>query len=62
MAFSLAFAELSLAIAKIFRRFEFELNDTIEERDVLVIGDCNLAMVDYRPVGIRARVVKELKS
>jgi hypothetical protein len=53
---SLAVAELYMTLALVFRRLEFELYDTIEERDVAISHDCTIGMVDYSSVGIRARV------
>lgn len=51
-------AELYLTIAIVFRQFEFHLFDTTEERDILTVGDCQLAMVDASSVGVRARVTE----
>ncbi len=45
-----------------FRRFEFEMYDTAEEKHVLISRDANFGLVDPTSVGIRAKIVKELKD
>ncbi|MCJ1289196.1 hypothetical protein MMC34_000728 [Xylographa carneopallida] len=52
-----AWAELVVATATIFRRFEFELHDTVRERDVDVKRDCFLGEPCKQSRGVRVRVV-----
>jgi len=54
-----AYAELYLTIATIFRRFEFELYDTVHERDVEVERDFFLGSPGPKSRGVRVRIVKE---
>ena len=59
--FSLAYAELYLTIAKVFRQFELELFETS-------INDIKMAHDFFSPVprldskGVRVRVVEEVKE
>ncbi|MCJ1436764.1 hypothetical protein MMC27_006146 [Xylographa pallens] len=51
-----AWAELIVATATIFRLFEFELHDTVRERDVDVTRDCFLGEACKGSKGVRVRV------
>ena len=57
MFHSLAYAELYLTLASVFRRFDLELYETTKERDLDVIHDYFIA----RPVGVRMQVVEALE-
>ena len=59
---SLAYAELFLAVAAIFSRFDLEMYDTTEERDIRVVRDYNFGMADASSPGVQARIAKELKD
>ena len=56
---SLAYAELYMALAYVFRRFDMELFETTEERDVLTTRDCFIGLTDVTSPGIRVRITKE---
>lgn len=57
---NLAYAELYLALANIFRKFELELYDVVRERDVDVSHDFFNPSPKLESVGVRARVVGRL--
>lgn len=57
MTASLATSELFLAVALLWRRFDLEIYDTTEERDVLTTHDCFLGMTDLKSEGIKARIL-----
>ena len=57
---SLAYAEIYLTIASIFRQFDLELFETTQERDVDVVHDYFLGMPSLASPGIRARVAGEI--
>ena len=57
----IAYAEIYLAIAMVFRRFDVQLYDTIKERDVDVHRDCFLGEADPTSLGVRIQVVGEWK-
>ena len=59
---SLAYAEIYLTIASLFRQFELELFETTQERDVNVVHDYFLGMPDLASPGIRARVIEDVKA
>jgi cytochrome P450 len=59
LGMNLAMAEIYLTLAHVFRRFEFELYDTIAPRDVEIIRDSFIGMVDGNSQGIRVRVTKD---
>ncbi|KAL8690059.1 MAG: hypothetical protein Q9218_004412 [Villophora microphyllina] len=52
-----AWAELQVAFATIFRRFDLELYDTTKERDIDYVGDCHLGEHHPESVGVRVKVV-----
>jgi len=54
-----AWAEMYIALAAIITRFEFELYDTIHERDVKFVSDCFIGMPDKSCKGIRMRVISD---
>lgn len=54
---NLAYAELYLALANIFRKFELELYDVVRERDVDVSHDFFNPSPALESVGVRVRVV-----
>ncbi|KAF2092800.1 cytochrome P450 [Rhizodiscina lignyota] len=56
---NLAIAELASMTAYLFRRFQVELYETIEERDVLTTRDCFIGMTDASSPGIRVKIVRE---
>jgi hypothetical protein len=55
---SLAYAELYMALAYVFWRFEMEVYETVEERDVETTSDCFIGMTDLSSVGIRVWVAE----
>ena len=57
---SLAWSELYLTIANLFRRFDLELHDTTEKRDATVSRDCSIGLMEEGSVGIQVKIVKEL--
>jgi hypothetical protein len=59
---NLAMSELYFGLAMIWRRFELEIWDTVEKRDVLTSHDCFLGMPDLGSEGIKARVVGEVEE
>lgn len=56
---NLAWAELYMMTAKLFRQFEMELYDTTEERDVLTKFDGFIGLTDRTSDGVRVRIVRE---
>jgi len=62
LGMNLAYAELYMTLAYIFRRFEMSLFETIEERDVLTTRDCFIGLTDLKSPGIRVRIMKEASS
>jgi len=54
---NLAYAEMHLAVANIFRKFELELYDVVRERDVDVLHDFFNPSPDLESVGVMAKVV-----
>ena len=56
---SLAYADLYLCIASLIARFEFELVDTLRERDVDLSRDHFVAKATSESHGVRVKVVKE---
>lgn len=59
LGMNLAYTEIYLTLAAVFRRFELELFDTTRERDVDVTRDYFIGMSAKESPGIRVRVVKE---
>ena len=57
LGLNLAMAEIYMTLAYVFRRFDFELFDTIAPRDVDIVRDSFIGMVDGRSQGIRVKVV-----
>lgn len=62
MLYSLANAELYLTIARIVRRFDLTLYETIRERDVEVVHDGFIGMPAFDSPGIRVKVTHEYLS
>ncbi|CAG8978292.1 hypothetical protein HYALB_00010291 [Hymenoscyphus albidus] len=58
----IAYTELYLTLAMLFRRFELELFDTIRERDIDLRRDCFLAEAMPGSQGVRVKVVGEVKN
>ncbi|CAG8953030.1 hypothetical protein HYFRA_00003223 [Hymenoscyphus fraxineus] len=58
----IAYTELYLTLAMLFRRFELELFDTIRERDIDLQRDCFLAEAMPGSQGVRVKVVGEVKD
>ena len=58
--FSLAYAEIHLALAMIMRRFDFELCDTDFQRDIEVVRDCFLGEPRPGSSGVRVKVTSVL--
>ena len=58
--YSLANAEMYLAVAAVFRRFELELFETNRQQDVDSSRDCFTGEACSSSKGIRVVVVKEL--
>lgn len=53
---NLAWAELYLASACVFRRFDFELVDMVRKRDVDAVRDCHVGFPSKESKGIRVRI------
>ncbi len=62
LGMNLATSELYNGLAKVWRRFEMEIHDTVESRDVLTTNDVFLGMPDLKSEGIKVRVVGEVKD
>lgn len=56
---NVALMEIHIALAVLFRRFEFELVDTLRKRDVDTARDCFLAETVPGSLGVRVRVTGE---
>ncbi|KAL6231639.1 hypothetical protein BDW75DRAFT_247784 [Aspergillus navahoensis] len=54
---NLANAQMYLGIGVILRRFDFELHDVVEERDVRTVRDCFVGLESPQSKGIRFKVV-----
>lgn len=52
-----AWAELNMALATIFRRFDLQLYETTKERDVDYVGDCFLGLHHPDSLGVRVKVI-----
>lgn len=52
---SLAWAELYIVLASVFRRQNFALHDTIRDRDIEIVRDCFIGEVDRASPGIRIK-------
>jgi hypothetical protein len=59
---NLATSELYIGLAMIWRRFQFDIWDTVETRDVLTSHDCFLGMPDLSSEGVRVRVIGEVEG
>jgi hypothetical protein len=57
---SLAMSELYFAIAMLWRSMDFEIVDTVEERDVWTTNDCFIGMTDLKSRGVKVRVLGEV--
>ncbi|KAB2099215.1 hypothetical protein AG0111_0g12460 [Alternaria gaisen] len=62
LGMNLATSELYLGLALIWRKFQFEIYDTIESRDVLTTYDCFLGMTDLKSEGVKVKVVAEVEA
>ncbi len=56
LLYSLAYAELYLALAMIIRRFDFQLHDTHYDRDIKVVRDCFLGEAKPGSQGVKVKV------
>jgi hypothetical protein len=56
---SLALAELYIATACLFRRFDLELYDTTRERDIEIVRDCFIGEVSPRSKGVRVKLARD---
>nr|OQO29273.1 hypothetical protein B0A51_07518 [Rachicladosporium sp. CCFEE 5018] len=61
LGMNLAWSELYLTLATLFRRFELELHSTTYARDVKVIGDCAIALMNSTSKGIRVKITGIVK-
>lgn len=59
---SLAWAELYIAIADIFRRFDWQLYGTVKERDVDNVRDCFTGDTSHESRGVRAKLSRSSKG
>ncbi len=60
LGLNLAYAELYLTTAAIFRRFDLKLvSDTEQKRDVDVVRDCFVGLPSKESKGVRVHVIKE---
>jgi len=59
---NLARSELYLETAKLFRRFDLEIYETTEEKDVFTKHDFLLGHTSLDSTGIRMKVVRKLKE
>ena len=59
---NLATSELYIGLAMIWRRFQFDIWDTVETRDVLTNHDCFLGLPDLSSEGVRVRVIGEVEG
>lgn len=57
---SLAWAELYIAIATLFCRRDFELYDTVRERDVDFTRDCFVGETSADAKGVRVRYASQV--
>ena len=55
---SLGHSELYIAMACLFRRFSFELHETVRERDVDGVRDCFGIEPSFESQGVRVRLAK----
>lgn len=56
LGMNLAWAELYLASANVFKRFDFELMDVVRERDINIVRDCFVGFPSTESKGVRVRV------
>lgn len=54
---SLAYAEMSIVLSVLFRRFEFELYETSRERDIDLSRDCFVGKSMKESPGMRVKIV-----
>ncbi|KAF2722011.1 cytochrome P450 [Polychaeton citri CBS 116435] len=62
LGMNLAFSELFMTIATVFRRFEMELYDTQLDRDVLTTRDASIGMMATESVGVRVKIIAEVEE
>ncbi|KAG9195020.1 hypothetical protein G6011_00140 [Alternaria panax] len=62
LGMNLAMSELYFGLAMIWRKFQLELYDTVESRDVLTTHDCFLGMTDLTSGGVKVKIVGEVKG
>ncbi|CAG5152694.1 uncharacterized protein ALTATR162_LOCUS2873 [Alternaria atra] len=62
LGMNLATSELYIGLAMIWRRFQFDIWDTVETRDVLTNHDCFLGLPDLSSEGVRVRVIGEVEG
>lgn len=62
MIYSLAWSELYQVIATVFRKFDMRLYETTESRNVKIVRDLSIAMMEPRSKGIRVKIVQEHTS
>ncbi|KAI0204166.1 cytochrome P450 [Astrocystis sublimbata] len=55
LGMNLAMAEMYIVIACMFRRVDFDLHDTIKERDIDTVRDCFIAEVSPETKGVRIK-------
>ncbi|KAI3324236.1 cytochrome P450 [Xylariaceae sp. AK1471] len=55
LGINLALAEMYIVIACMFRRFNFDLHETIKERDIDTVRDCFIAEVSPDTKGVRIK-------
>ena len=53
---SLGYAELYVAVATLFRRFDFDLVNVLRERDIDLMRDCFVGEPSLESPGVRATV------
>lgn len=51
-------AELYIFIASLFQQFDFELFETIRERDIDAVRDCFIAESSPQSPGVRVKVMR----
>ena len=49
-------AEVYLGIAVLFRRFNFQLFDVVQERDIDNVRDCFVGETSHQSRGVRAKI------
>ena len=59
LGMNLAYSELYLRLAAVFRRFELELVEVVRKRDVDTVRDCFVGMPSPEGKGVRVKIVRE---